>query len=45
MPREIQHLEFAMFGVRLKAQGRLAVWLGGGIAVAVVAVAVLLTLN
>lgn len=43
MAREVQSLEFTMFGVRIKAQGRLAVWIGGGIAVAVVVLAVVLS--
>lgn len=43
MPHEVQRLEFTMFGVRVKAQGRLAVWLGGGIAVAVAGLAVVMS--
>ena len=39
--REVQRLEFSMFGVRVNAQGRLAVWLGGAIAAAVAGLVVL----
>jgi hypothetical protein len=42
MWREVNHLEFSMFGVRVHAQGRLAVWIGGGIAVAAVGLGVVL---